>query len=471
MNYPLISEYIEAIKSAEENFDNLCHLRPVMKDNGEPVMSAGGFSVVFKMKDVRDGKLYAVKCFTKEQKERAERYRLITKELELVSSNHIIAVKYLEHELFVDSKTSDEDEQPVLLMDWVEGISLDLYIQENFNNRFAISRLTLKFCKMAAWLLTQPFAHGDLKLDNILVKNGELVLVDYDGMFVPTMEGRYIANEVGSPGFRHPLRTANLFDKHIDDFTLASIALSLDAIAYQPSLYSVFGGNDRLLFSENDFKNLYNSDCIKALQPLMRYSEFCNLYGIFLIAWSNMKLFPTANELINIGNIISRHGSTLTLLFGYDDYDIAVNYIKEHEYEKAFNLLSEYATIDESDIGCMDTEVIALSQNGLAYMYANGLGIERDYCQAINWFKKATNNGGKEAIFNLGICYHNGWGVEKNIKKANYYFHLAALQNYGPAIELETWVICDPTYTQISAKEEEAMNLQYQKELTSKFVL
>ena len=68
MNYPLISEYIEAIKSAEDNFDELSYLRPVLDDDGIPVMSAGGFSVVFKMKDERNGKLYAVKCFQKNRK-------------------------------------------------------------------------------------------------------------------------------------------------------------------------------------------------------------------------------------------------------------------------------------------------------------------------------------------------------------------------------------------------------------------
>ena len=75
MQYPLISEYIESIRSAEDNFDKLSNLRPVLDDNGNPVMSSGNFAVVFKMKDFDTGKLYAVKCFTREQEERAERYR------------------------------------------------------------------------------------------------------------------------------------------------------------------------------------------------------------------------------------------------------------------------------------------------------------------------------------------------------------------------------------------------------------
>lgn len=41
MNYPLISEYIETIKSAEDNFEELTSLRPVSNDTGLPVMTNG----------------------------------------------------------------------------------------------------------------------------------------------------------------------------------------------------------------------------------------------------------------------------------------------------------------------------------------------------------------------------------------------------------------------------------------------
>ena len=90
MNYPLISEYIEAIKAAEDNFDQLKHLRPVLDDDGLPVMTSGNFAVVFKMKDEEGGRLYAVKCFTKEQEGRAEVYRQITEQLVFVSNQEYI---------------------------------------------------------------------------------------------------------------------------------------------------------------------------------------------------------------------------------------------------------------------------------------------------------------------------------------------------------------------------------------------
>lgn len=44
MNYLLISEYIEAIKNAEDNFEQLKNLRPILGEDGEPVMTSGNFA-------------------------------------------------------------------------------------------------------------------------------------------------------------------------------------------------------------------------------------------------------------------------------------------------------------------------------------------------------------------------------------------------------------------------------------------
>ena len=289
MQYPLISEYVKAIQDAADNLDKLAYLTPVLDDHGEPYRSSGAFAVVFKMQDKSTGKYYALKCFTEEQEGRADAYRQIADELNMVDSPYITSVKYMEKELFVDSQC-EEDEFPVLLMDWVEGETMEAYISANYHNQSAMSMLCYRFGKMAAWLRTQSFAHGDIKPDNIIVRpDGSLALVDYDGMFVPAMKGSK-SPTIGTKDFSHPLRTMDDFDETIDDFSLASIALSLKAISMNFTLLDIYGASDRLLFSENDYRNPSNSKVISALQDLMCDKDFCTLYSLFMLALARKEL-------------------------------------------------------------------------------------------------------------------------------------------------------------------------------------
>ena len=299
MQYPLISEYLAAIREAHDNLDKLSHLVPVLDKYGEPYRSSGAFAVVFKMKDEQTGKCYALKCFTEEQEGRAEAYRKIAEELEFVDSPYITSVKYLEKEIFVDSNCENE-EFPVLLMDWIEGETMETYIAANYTDNHAMAMLCYRFCKMAAWLRSQSFAHGDIKPDNIMVRpDGTLTLVDYDGMFVPAMKGQK-SPTIGTKDFSHPFRTIDDFDETIDDFALTSIALSLKAISLNPSLLQTYGASDRLLFSAADYLDLSKSKTMTALQGLLADEEARTLMSMFLLASVKKNLSMCSFRLLGV---------------------------------------------------------------------------------------------------------------------------------------------------------------------------
>ena len=241
MNYPQLTEYKDSILSPQDNFAQLSHLRPVLDSHRDPVMSSGNFAVVFKMTD--GDKCYAVKCFIKEQEGRAEAYRQICDYLKHTPSPYMVRTDYLEKELFVDNNSNDT-EFPVLLMDWVDGMTLDNYMKSIRHDEAKRVRLADEFRQLTFWLMGQEFAHGDLKPDNIIVTaDGHLVLVDYDGMFVPSMQGSQ-ARELGTPLYRFKGRTLDDFDEYTDDYPCVFIMLVLMMNAIEPVDFDAFTSPD-----------------------------------------------------------------------------------------------------------------------------------------------------------------------------------------------------------------------------------
>ncbi len=56
----------------------------------------------------------------------------------------------------------------------------------------------------------------------------------------------------------------------------------------------------------------------------------------------------------------------------------------------------------------------AQAQNKLGVFYEIGLGIDRDDCEAVKWYRLAAEQGYAEAQFNLGEMYEEGRGVQQD---------------------------------------------------------
>jgi serine/threonine protein kinase len=266
MPYPSIENYKDAIRQAEHTLDVLKDYRPVTRPNGELWFSSGNFAVVFNLKHKTTGELRAIKCFTRPQVTRAECYRLITAGLKDIKSSYLLSYQYLEKEIWVN-QGSDGALYPVLSMEWATGTTLGDYVKQQCatKNTANLQALVRNFEAMATWLLAQPFAHGDLKPDNIMVRtDGSLACVDYDGIFVPAMSGQG-CREMGSPVYRHPLRSGTTFDRHIDDFSLLVLLLELRLLAAETTLFNAAIAGDSLLANGKDWENVDNSAFCKHL--------------------------------------------------------------------------------------------------------------------------------------------------------------------------------------------------------------
>ncbi len=101
-------------------------------------------------------------------------------------------------------------------------------------------------------------------------------------------------------------------------------------------------------------------------------------------------------------------------------YNQAVQYGKDKEYEKAFNAYKKAA---------VDYE-IAEAMGNLGYCYDNGQGCEKDEETGFYWTKKAAEKGLAFAQCNLGVDYENGLGCTKNEEEAFKWYKKSAEQDY-----------------------------------------
>ena len=64
-------------------------------------------------------------------------------------------------------------------------------------------------------------------------------------------------------------------------------------------------------------------------------------------------------------------------------------------------------------------------------MYQNGLGLVKDYSQALTWYQKAADQGNAAAKLDIGMLYAKGWGVAKDYQQAMQWFQKSASQGNG----------------------------------------
>jgi hypothetical protein len=144
---------------------------------------------------------------------------------------------------------------PILVMDWIEGATLDVHIEgvlKLADARRHLRRLADQWLHTINELYQLGCAHGDLQHGNVLVDNGAYTLVDFDGFFVPSLTG-LPSIENGHIHYQHPQRRAEFFGGTLDRFSSLVIYLSLIALERDPQLWQRYH-DENLLFKRPDFE-------------------------------------------------------------------------------------------------------------------------------------------------------------------------------------------------------------------------
>jgi hypothetical protein len=261
--YPEPQDYTRSVKNLSKlvHDDVLRHGQVCITSTGELLTFCGGYAFVAKIRG-RDGKHYAMRCWTRAIGDAGRHYQEIA---DFLASN---PMRHFEECVFTSlGITVGGVRYPIVRMRWFETVSLREFIADVLaQGDDSMRQITLEqaadgFMRMAAALHRAGISHGDLQADNIKVERHsndfEFKLIDYDTLCLPGRSGRAVTNG-GLPSYQHHHRDRSKLTTAKDDyFPELVIHLSLRALARAPELWDEFDCERRdteLLFAAEDFK-------------------------------------------------------------------------------------------------------------------------------------------------------------------------------------------------------------------------
>jgi len=233
--YPTGGQYRDSLYNTDLCFrDSVLKGSIVTKDRLEmPKLISGNFASVFTVRSPNNQQ-WAVKCFTRFVDNQEERYQRISEALRPVKKPWRVGFDYLPEGVMCEGRW-----YPILKMEWVDAVELIPFIEKHLWDPSRIADLATKFARMIEDLAALGIAHGDLQHGNLLVtSSGELKLIDYDGMYVPSL-ARMGACEVGHANYQSPARTISSWGPYLDNFSAWVIYASLVALTIDPSLWTL----------------------------------------------------------------------------------------------------------------------------------------------------------------------------------------------------------------------------------------
>ena len=262
--YPAAGDYYKAVQAPARVFTvPKLQAAEFVWDSLGPTLARGSSAVVFQA--AVDGRLHALRCYIRNDASSRDRYSALDAYLgghDL--SPYVSGTTWLDEAIRVNRAT-----WPVLTMDWIDGRTLNEYVDflVSSSNAAALTTLAAKWRELVALLQNSEFTHGDLQHGNIMVdQTGRLRLVDFDGVWIPQLAGQSPPTEFGHPNYQHPLQ--HVWDRWLDTFSALVIYLSLVALGKDPALWLALYNSKNLLFAKNDFFPPFKTEAWKQLAAM-----------------------------------------------------------------------------------------------------------------------------------------------------------------------------------------------------------
>lgn len=271
--WPSPQDYNEAVQNPHSCFSDgvLGEAQAELNFLGIPKTASGNFASVYHL--IHSDLEWAVRCFLHPSADQEDRYKAISAKLAEVNACFLAEFSYLSKGINVANRW-----YPILKMEWLDGSTLLQYIESHLHDSAKLHDLASAFKQVILSMQTENIAHGDLQHGNIIVTGeGQIKLVDYDGVFVPELEGK-MSSELGHSNYQHPARSYSDFNANMDNFSAWLIWISINALAEDPSLWQTLdSGNDCLLFKGQD---LLQPECSMAFHVLESHSsEFIRVHA------------------------------------------------------------------------------------------------------------------------------------------------------------------------------------------------
>jgi hypothetical protein len=261
-SWPTQSDYKDALQNPDTAFrdPDLKTSQAERSPMGVPRARSGAFASVYKMS--RGPRAIALKLFNFPNEDRASRYQAVSDYLKSLGAKKPSALVGFEYH--PEGIRVGRGWYPTLTMDWVKGKSLGEWVREAMERKSpdvaAVRGMADAWGQLVTEIQATSIAHGDLQHDNVMVVGNMPVLVDYDGMCVPSLApadpGKRLEQlEFGKPAYQHPARPAEKLGLHLDHFAAWIILIALRAVAVDPSLYVRYvlkTENENLLFTPTD---------------------------------------------------------------------------------------------------------------------------------------------------------------------------------------------------------------------------